>query len=285
MLAACVCLTFAGCQFEKDIDLETYGGRGLEFVHFNTASDSWTVTKDDASYVYEVPVACSYKYDTDKTYEIKLGEETTGVEGVDFKIANKSVTIPAGKYTATVPVEVLYDTTGEGFVLELVLGVAEELINDSYGASQIVNVKSDKITIDWEWLAGDWTANDWSYYNNKADGDPYTVGIVKVDETNLLIRNLWGMGAEFNATVDFDALTITIPGFQEMFYYAGYSATFTFIAVDPENDFDYYDDITTPVVATMAPAGIVIDNWDLVLVGGPYNGYTYGGGYRTTLTR
>lgn len=285
LIAAVACLSLAGCQYEKDLDINTYDGKGLEFVHFNSATDAWMVSEGDPSYVHNVTVGCSYKYTEDKTYNVTVGPNTTGVEGVDFSIPNKSVTIKAGDYTGQVPVTVLYETTGEGFILELLLSVDEKLINSSYGDASTISVKSDKITMDWAWLEGNWTANDWSYYSGGPDGAAYTGAIVKVDDTHCLVRNIWGSGADLKATVDFDARTITITGYQYALSVATYSADLYFVAVDPETDYDIYEDLTTPVVGTFSPAGIVFDNYDFLLVGGPYDGYTYAGGLRTTFTK
>lgn len=285
ILAACFCLTLVSCQFEKDIDLDTFGGKGLEFVHFNAASDNWMVAAEDETFVYNVPVGCSYSYDTDKTYTIELGKATTGVEGVDFKIPNKSVTIKAGEFVGTVPVEVLYESTGLGFVIELLLKVEENLVNPSYGAAEVITVKTDKVVIDWDWLAGNWTAQDWNYYSGKLDGDPYTVAFTKVDETHVTVSNIWGTGAEFNAVVDFAARTITMPGDQFGFSASNYGAQCYIVAVNPETDYDCYEDLTTPIVGVMSPVGVTFDNYDFILKGGQFDGYTYAGGLRTDLTR
>ena len=284
-LAACLSLTIVGCQNEKDIALNTYDGKGLEFVHFASTTDTWLVTENDESYDYKVVVASTYTHATDVTYNITVGPNTTGEEGVDFSIPTKSVTIPAGQYLAELPVKVLYETTGEGFNLELVLSVDEALINDLYGDTAVVTVKSDKITMDWAWLEGEWSAQDYSYYSGANDGDSYSAAIVKVDETHLLVRNLWGSGADLEATVDFEARTITIPCPQKWFHMDKYEADLYILAVDPANGFDPYEDLETPVVATFSPAGIVFDNYDALLVGGPYNGYTFAGGLRSTLTK
>lgn len=285
ILAACLPFAFAGCSNEKDIDLDINGGKGLEFVHFESDSDAWLVTEDDESYEYEVVVGCTQKYDTDVTYNVTVGENTTGVEGTDFSIPTKSVTIKAGEYIGVLPVKVLYDTTGEGFVIELVLSVDKGLINEAYGNTAIISVKSDKVTIDWKWLEGTWTAQDYSYYSSANQGDTYSAAIIKVDETNCIVRNIWGSGADLNATVDFTARTITIPGYQFAFTYAGYSADIYFVAVDPDAEYDLYEDITTPVTGSMSPAGVVFDNYDFLLVGGQYNGYTWAGGLKSTFTR
>lgn len=269
------------CSSEKDIDLDTNGGAGLEFVHFESASDAWMVTKDDTSYAFDVVVAATQKQDTDVTYEISLGDKTTGVEGTDFSIPTKSVTIKAGEYTGKFTVNVLYATTGEGFEIELLLKVDEKLVNPAYGASAFITVKSDKVTIDWKWLESKWNCQDYSYYSGANDGDPYTVAIKKVTETTGILSGLWG-GGDLTFTVDFDALTLTFavqPGFE------AYGAVCYIIAVDPSADFEPYTDINTPIVATMSPAGIVIDNYDFLLVGGQYDGYTYAGGAKSTLTK
>ena len=278
------------CSTKPDIDIDTHGDEGLEFVHFASASDAWLVTADDESYDYSVVVASTKAPAEAVTYNIALGEATTGVEGTDFSIPTKSVTIKAGEYSSELPVKILYDTTGEGFQIELVLSVEESLINPSYGASALITVKSDKVTIDWDWLAGNWNSQDYSYYSGKNDGDPYTVAISKQDDANGVITGLWGAGP-LNFSVDFNAKTITLAGNQYGAEATQYSAQLFFVAVDPAADFDvFYDtdgnpDLTVPVVATLSPAGIVIDNYDFLLVGGAYDGYTYAGGIKSTLTR
>ena len=262
ILAACFCLALTGCQFEKDIDLDTFGGKGLEFIHFNAPADNWVISEDDESYIYDVPVACSYAYDADKTYNVTVGENTTGVEGVDFKLVSNTVTIKANEYIGTVPVEVLYDTTGEGFVLELVLSVDDKLINPSYGASEVINVKTDKVTIDWAWLEGNWTEQDVS-------GDPYGVSFTKVDETHVAFFNLWGMESNYVGEVDFDARTITFPAPASLGKAYGGDLMVAHIGADGN-----YDD--QPVVAIMSPLGINIDNLGFYLKGGSYDGYVFG---------
>lgn len=263
ILAACFCLTLTACQFEKDIDLETYSGKGLEFVHFNAPSESWLITEDDETYVYNVPVGCSYSYDTDKTYTIVLGEATTGVEGVDFSIPSKSVTIKAGEYMATVPVEILYETTGLGFVMELKLDVEDKFVNPSYGASDVITVKTDKVVIDWEWLEGNWTEQDVS-------GDPYGVSFTKVDETHVNFNNLWGMESDYVGVVDFTARTITFPAPYALAPAYGGSLMVAHIGANGN-----YDD--QPIVAIMSALGISLNDLGFYLSeDSAYPGYDFG---------
>lgn len=291
---AALAVAATSCSTKPDIDIDTHGAEGLEFVHFENLAESWLVTADDESYDFKLVVGTTKAPAEDVTYNVTVGEKnTTGVEGTDFSIANKSVTFKAGQYTAELPVKVLYETTGVGFVLELVLSLDESLVNPSYGNSVLVSVKSDKVTIDWEWLVGEWDAVDWNYYENKQDGNPYKATISKgATDEDVILYNIWGSDAELKGKVDFENKTITIPGYQLCIDYTEYDyGLFYFVAVDPEAEYDIFynadesEDLEHPVVATMAPAGIVIDNYDFIMIGGKYNGYTYAGGLRTNLTR
>ena len=288
---AALAVAATSCATKPDIDIDTHGGEGLEFVHFEVAEAAWLVTADDESYDYSIVVATTKAPAEDVTYNITVNpDKTTAVEGTDYSMPTKSVTIKAGQYTGEVPIKILYETTGEAFDMELVLSVDEALINPSYGASLYIVVKSDKVTIDWDWLAGSWNCQDYSYYSGKNDGDPYAVAITKKDETNGVINGLWGVGP-LTFTVDFETKLLSIEGYQYGAHVDAYETDIYFVAVDPDAEFDlFYDEneeplLETPVVVELTPAGIVIDNYDFLLVGGQYDGYTYAGGIKSTLTR
>lgn len=263
----CVCLSavMIGCNKDKDIDINTYNGKGLEFVHFESASESWLISETDESFVHDVVFACTYAYDTDITYNVSVGNNTTGVEGIDFKLNKKSVTIKAGEYMGIIPVEVLYETTGLGFNIELVLSVDDAKINPVYGNTCDITVKTDKVTIDWEWLQGKWTAHDAS------GGDPYPMTIVKVDDTTADFIGEWGCSGAMRGVVDFTTRTVTFTGefdLDEM--YGG------IVKVRPAEG--------TTFTAKLSPLGITITNIDFYIVGGEYDGYDFGED-ETTLTR
>ena len=294
--AAALALTFVGCSSQKDIDVDMNGGKGAAFVHFANASDSWLVQADDESYDFEVVVGQTFTNRLYKSYAVTVGEKTTGVEGRDFVISDKSVTIAAGEYTGTVKVHINYDEIPNefNFVIELVLSdVDKEKVSPIYGTSTLVKVNTDKINFDWDWLLGTWDAVDFNLSEQAVEGDSYPVVISKEDDTHVTITNVWGTEADLvGCEVDFEARTITIPGYQFCIDYTGYNyGLFYFIAVDPDAEYDYfYDDngdpdFSVPVVAKMSAGGIVIDNYDFVMIGGQYDGYTYDGGIRTTLTR
>ena len=258
---AALAVIATGCSSKKDIDMDLHDGQGLEFVHFEKAADSWLVTEDDESYVYDVVVANTYAHDEAVTYTVSVGKNTTGVEGTDFSIANKTVTIAKGEYLGKLPVTILYDTTGEGFELELVLSVDEKLVNPSYGDACQIVVKSDKITIDWDWLVGNWTEQDIS-------GDPYAMAISQKDETTAIFTNIWGMGTDIEGTVDFDARTVTFAS--PCFVGEAYGGSLMMSHLGASG----YD--TENIVAKLSPLGIIISDIGFYLVGGSYDGYDFG---------
>ena len=137
--------------------------------------------------------------------------------------------------------------------------------------------------LDWDWLLSEWKAYDYNLTERVVEGDPYEMTITKVDDTHIKIGNLWGTEAEFDAVVDFDAMTITIPGYQFAFTASNVKGDLYFVAVDPENEYDVFEDLTTPVVVKMTPGGLVVDNYDFYIGSGNYKGYTYDGGIRTTM--
>lgn len=287
IISICFAVSLTSCSSEKDIDVDTNGGKGLEFVHFDGSSDAWLVSETDASYTFNVPLYQTFKSSAPQTYDIMLGEGTTeGAEGELFTLVSDKVTIPAGEYEGNIQIVVKYDKIpypdNTGFAIQLVCDT--DKINPSYGRAYMISVKSDKIVMDWEWLVGKWTAQDYCYYDGTTE-EAYPINITKKDESTAILTNLCGTGADLSGTVDFDNHTITLPGNIEMIHLDNYETDLYFVAVNPSTDYDVYEDLSTPVVATFSPAGIEIDNWDFLMVGGPYDGYTFGGGYCTSLVK
>ncbi len=286
-LAAAMALTVGSCNYEKDLDIDTNGGKGLDFVHFAEASDEWAVAEDDDSFVYDILIGRTLPQSQAVSYDITVGPETTGKEGVDFKILTKSVTIPAGETTAKVQVEIPYETTGIVFKIELLLSVDDKLVNPSYGTSHMISVTTDKFPYDWDWLQGNWSASDYFYYYKMSLG-PYTVTIEKVDETTCKISG-FGQGNfapwDLVGTVDFQKKTITVPGYIKGGYDEDTASDLYWIAVNPDADYDYFEDKATPLVIKFSPETLNVGPWDAYIAQGVYIDNTYVGGVMTTLSK
>ena len=255
-------LSAVGCS-DLDMALDTNGGKGLEFVHFTAPSVTEMVTEDTDTHTYTVTVGITSSSDTARNFPVTLGEGTTGIEGTDFNISKKSIEIPAGEYTGTIDIDLLYDNLdADGFVLELVLEADKALINPTYGNTCTLTFKTDKVIIDWDWLVGMWTGVDSDYPEGS-----YDILFSKVDDTHVTLTNLWDGGETLNGTVDFESRTISFEPHQLIMTYPGFG-DFFFEYFDMQTD-DYNS--TTPVMATMSALGIELGPFAVVLDGEIYS--------------
>lgn len=172
---------------------------------------------------------------------------------------------------------------GTGHYTIVIASYADGAIQESASATFFYQVGD--VTLDWAWLEGNWKGIDYSYAEDALEGDAYPMTIEKIDETHCKIYNIWASEGEVEGIVDFENLTLTIPGYQNVFANPQYSCDMYFVAVDPENEFEPFEDLKTAVVAKLSPSGIVIDNYDFLMVGGKYDGYVYDGGIKTTMTK
>ncbi len=122
--------------------------------------------------------------------------------------------------------------------------------------------QAGSVDINWDWLVGNWEGQDVS------GGDPYPMTVTKKDETTAIFHGIWGMDADMEGVVDFDAKTVTFKGpFDLGELYGGH----LMVAHATE---DGYDD--GEFVATLSAAGITITGMGYYLVGGPNDGHDFG---------
>ena len=201
-------------------------------------------------------------------------DEDAIAAGIEKLVSDEAVAFDGSMVRVPLPKDVQ-----TGFYTIVVGGVADGVVQEV----DAVPFYYQGGPLDWDWLLSEWKAYDYNLTERVVEGDPYEMTITKVDDTHIKIGNLWGTEAEFDAVVDFDAMTITIPGYQFAFTASKVKGDLYFVAVDPENEYDVFEDLTTPVVVKMTPGGLVVDNYDFYIGSGNYKGYTYDGGIRTTM--
>ena len=201
-------------------------------------------------------------------------DEDAIAAGIEKLVSDEAVAFDGSTVRVPLPKDVQ-----TGFYTIVVGGVADGVVQEV----DAVPFYYQGGPLDWDWLRSEWKAYDYNLTERVVEGDPYEMTITKVDDTHIKIGNLWGTEAEFDAVVDFDAMTITIPGNQFAFTASNVKGDLYFVAVDPENEYDVFEDLTTPVVVKMTPGGLVVDNYDFYIGSGNYKGYTYDGGIRTTM--
>ena len=201
-------------------------------------------------------------------------DEDAIAAGIEKLVSDEAVAFDGSTVRVPLPKDVQ-----TGFYTIVVGGVADGVVQEV----DAVPFYYQGGPLDWDWLLSEWKAYDYNLTERVVEGDPYEMTITKVDDTHIKIGNLWGTEAEFDAVVDFDAMTITIPGDQFAYKDSSLGGDLYFVAVDPENEYDVFEDLTTPVVVKMTPGGLVVDNYDFYIGSGNYKGYTYDGGIRTTM--
>ena len=173
-------------------------------------------------------------------------DEDAIAAGIEKLVSDEAVAFDGSTVRVPLPKDVQ-----TGFYTIVVGGVADGVVQEV----DAVPFYYQGGPLDWDWLLSEWKAYDYNLTERVVEGDPYEMTITKVDDTHIKIGNLWGTEAEFDAVVDFDAMTITIPGYQFAFTASNVKGDLYFVAVDPENEYDVFEDLTTPVVVKMTPGG------------------------------
>ena len=172
-----------------------------------------------------------------------------------------------------------YDKVAEaGFLLTLEVVAAEGVkFSPAYGNSMTFNFKTDKVTIDWNWLLGDWIETDYDF--SGAIEYQSAAKIVKGENENeIIIKNFYEV-CDLVGTVDPEAGTITFQP-QYMFEYSDDDydyGEFYFVAIDDEAN----PILDAPVRATFGKSSISIGQWGAYGVDCDLY-YDY---HRTTFTR
>lgn len=255
-------LGFASCTDEGGIHCNTYDGKGLEFLHFAT-SGSFLIEKDTEA--IEVKVGITSVSDQDRTFNISIDESSTAVEGRDFKLASRTVTIPAGQYIGTILIEPLYETMNQDETTTVVLELDTELISPAYGKTTQLNF-TYAFTVDMDYLCGIWSGTDYNI-DGSTEG-PWNITISKKSDNEIYIENFWDGGEIIVANVNFDDMTITIPAKQIIYKHATYGDCWL----------SYYKDnvnVDKAVTGTLSALGLRINNWCAHVSAGEFGYYSY----------
>jgi hypothetical protein len=192
---------------------------GPDFVSFNEGAIN-KVVKENEDGILEITLGVSKTSNADRTFSVVVdAANTTAVEGQDYEFVNKTVTIPAGKYTGVIKVKGNYDNlTPEAVKLTLNLVADQSMLQEGTTTSVVVNLsRFFEITMDW--LEGNWLAQDTK--NGANDGDPYDMTIEQINGDTIAIGGLFGVPSLIKGIVDYDNAQIQIPMQQYMFSQGG----------------------------------------------------------------
>jgi len=252
----------------------------VPFVRFN---NSGTVSvKEDAGSV-TIPVS-SFSNDGG-TGSATFTVAGTAVEGVNYTIepANGVLNFN-GNETQNITVKVI-DIPGVftgNFTLQLTLSSTSGDLSLGSNVSKVINIVDNDVKVDWDYLVGDWAAQDYTIAGAE-DGGAYAASIKKVDDKTITLFNLWGGEKELTGTVTFDeasnTATILFPAQQVVYYYSAYG-NMILLGQNDSGAWSY-----SPVKAVVSGDGITIGPWNMLITAGDSAGYLYSDGYITVLTK
>ena len=234
---------------DMELDLDTNGGKGLEFAHFTATSATMDITEDNTTYT--VVVGVTSLSDSARSFPVSIGAGTTGAQGTQFTLSSNTINIPAGSYTGSLQIDAVYDEIDEdGIIVELVLDADASLINPTYGNTLSV-LLAPKVVFTWDKLVGNWTGVDDGEYE-------YPVSITQIDDTRCEIYNFWDAETTMEATVDFDANTIAIDPHQFLMEYPNGGAVYNvylYAIVGGSYSID------SPIMGKLTRNGIIFDEY------------------------
>lgn len=122
-------VVLTGCQEKKSLYTDS------EYIIF---SDTLSVNPvlSDEGYHFNVPVTSTVARDYDRTVAVEIIDKgSTAVEGRDYRLRSNTVTIPAGKLSANVEVEPVYEkfTYNDTLSFNLRLVAPDAVKWDMYG--------------------------------------------------------------------------------------------------------------------------------------------------------
>jgi len=103
------------------VDVNNFNGKSSVAYFTGGVSNNYFVTSSENT--YSIQVGATDLSSSDRTYSLEIDETSTATEGVDFSLANMSVTIPAGSYFGSIDVQGIFAGTtadGSNLVINLV---------------------------------------------------------------------------------------------------------------------------------------------------------------------
>ena len=212
----------------------------------------------------------------------------TAVEGTDFTVEPASGVLSfSGNSTDFIEISVINHpgvlTGALKFSVELT-SASGDISNLGGVTSATVEIQDNDVVVDWDYVAGEWTAQD--YDGGSPDGGTYKVTIVKKNDTTLSLNNLYGGGNDIVGTITFDSeantASISFEPNQLVWSSASYGGPMYLLGYNFEKGGWYTN---TPAVATVTSGGIHFSEYTFIM-SGSYAGYIWtSAGITTDLTK
>ena len=213
----------AACKKEKTTVPPT-------FVHFDfISSGDYYITQDGKS-VFKIPVGLTAATDADRTIQFTISSPSGAVEGQQYTLARKSITIPAGKVADSLLVKGLYSGYPVGRVDTLIFKITGGDVSPIATSNEFVVYLQRYCDVDLANFSGQYTEQD--FRDGAPDGSPYPVDLTPGTSTGpsagtLTMDGLFGIPVPFIINIDWkdpSNFTTEVPT-QPWFVHATYGQT------------------------------------------------------------
>ena len=266
-------LTLASCDHKLHYNVVPFVA--LDNANFSVAEDGGTVEVGVSARNITEPVTVSYT----------IGG--TAKDGVHYKLVNGNNGVLSFNGSGTQKLQFQIIDHPNEFLGNQTVTIALDQVPEGVelGALKSLSftILDNDIPVDWEFIEGTWTAQD--YDNGAPDGDPYKVAFKKIDDTTIALSNLWGGGTVLQGTIAFDAATnsasMAFPALQNVFDASAYGYGNLLLIGDEGAGWS----TSAAALATANSGGITLGPWNMVITAGTYAGYLWGSSYVTTFTK
>lgn len=178
-----------------------------ELVSFGNASTTgaYFITNTSSS-VFKIPVGTTVVSNVSRNINFSVSSPSGAVEGQQYTIANKTLTIPAGSSVDTIELKGIF----AGYPISgtrkdtLVFKITNSDVAPLAGSDQYTVVLQKYCDVNLASFTGAYTAQD--YYNGAPDGGPYdvfmTAGTASGTTGKIAISGLWGYSASFDISLN-----------------------------------------------------------------------------------
>lgn len=251
-------------------------------VCFDAGMASYSIKEDHGSLVLPVSTH-NLQGATTVSFEVVPG---TAVAGTHYTVEPANGTLSFnGEQTQNITIHIIDNpgvyTGNATFTVNLVTASAP--VELSAGKSIKCTVIDNDVPVDWAFVEGEWSAQDFKLSGAK-DGDAYKVTIKKVNETTLELVNLWGGNKSLEGTITFHPdNTATVLFAAKQVVYDAAAHGYGDLILLGQNDAGSW--AYAPAKATISGEGISIGPWNMLITEGADKGYLWAEGYNTKLSK
>lgn len=275
-------IMFSACEEDERLysDVDPFNDDLKTVTIVSSASTTLVIDPESATTVYNIGVKVNGKVPA-QDMSIELVIDSTNLTADQYDLAGTSIVIPAGSNRGSIALTLYKDEFFPGEVFNLYYSLGTPSIGDvnELGSSGTITMYNPG-------FLGPWVASFSAYcdsygdvYNGYGDGDwdeEWNDVVIELDPEDplnkVLIYGVADSDIGLSATIDVDALTITIPSGQLIGDVYGYGPV-TPLLGDP-SDFSSSSD---PIVGTVdAETGaIYVDNWMQFITEGTYGAWPW----------